>query len=175
MIKIIMPGKQNKKLGTISGKSFDEVRNQLLRRTVRLKERISQRYDSLSQQSSLDNVRALLEELKRKEEDDTHLIRKTIETGTIRSGDFDTPTSDYELLDHIIAENDSEPDPNDLQSVLLSAMKMSNDLHKVLLLMSEEYKMAGISNFLRTLAEHEMENKNRLVNIYDELINKDYW
>ncbi len=175
MINTIMPGNQTNRIGTISGKSFDEVRNQLLRRTVRLKERISQRYDKLSQQSALDNVRSLLEELKKKEEEDTHLIKKTIETGTLKSGDFDKPSGNYELLDHIISENLEDPDPNDLQSVLLSAMKMSNDLHKVLLIMSEEYKMAGISNFLRILAEHEMENKNRLVDIYDELINKDYW
>lgn len=175
MIYIIMPGNQNKKINTISGKSFDEVRNQLLKRTVRLKERISKRYDDLSQQSTLDHVRSLLEDLKKKEEDDTNLIRKTIETGTMKSGDFDKPSTNYELLDHIISEDLDDPDPNDLQSVLLSAMKMSNDLHKVLLIMSEEYKMAGISNFLKVLAEHEMENKNRLVDIYDELINKDYW
>ena len=174
MITINMPGPQNNP-STISGKSFEEVRNQLLKRTVRLKERISQRYDALSQQSTLDHVKALLVEWKKKEEEDTHLIRKTIETGILKSGDFDKSSGDYEILDHIISEDLEDPDPNDLQSVLLSAMKMSNDLHKVLLLMSEEYKMAGISKFLKTLAEHEMENKNRLVDIYDDLINKDYW
>ncbi len=174
MIIINMPGHKNN-MNTISGKSFDEVRNQLLRRTVRLKERISQRYDALSQQSNLDHVKSLLVELKIKEEEDTHLIQKTIETGIINSGDYDKSSGNYELLDHIISEDLEDPDPNDLQSVLLSAMKMSNDLHKVLLIMSEEYKMAGISKFLKTLAEHEMENKNRLVDVYDELINKDYW
>ena len=170
-----MPGDQYKNVNTISGKSFDEVRNQLLRRTIRLKERISQRYDLMAQQSLLDHVKSLLDDLKNKEEEDTRLIKKAMETGSVKTGDFDKPTSNYELLDHIIAEDLDEPDPNDLQSVLLSAMKMSNDLHKVLLIMSEEYKMTGIGHFLKTLAEHEMENKNRLVDIYDEMINKDYW
>ena len=175
MFKIIMAAKQNKNMSTISGKSFEEVRNQLLRRTIRLKERISQRYDILSQQSLLDHVKMLLDELKNKEVEDTNLIRKAIETGTVRGSDFDKPSTNYEMLDHIIAEDLEDPDPNDLQSVLLSAMKMSNDLHKVLLLMSEEYKTSGIGSFLRTLAEHEMENKNRLADMYDEMINKDYW
>lgn len=172
---IIMAGRHTKNVETISGKSFDEVRNQLLRRTIRLKERISQRYDVLSQQSLLDHVKSLLEDLKNKEEEDTRLIRKTIETGNVKSGDFDKPSTNYEMLDHIISEDLEETDPNDLQSVLLSAMKMSNDLHKVLLIMAEEYKVTGIGNFLKTLAEHEMENKNRLVDIYDEMITKDYW
>lgn len=175
MIKIIMAEHRSKTPSTISGKSFDEVRNQLLRRTIRLKQRISQRYDQLSKQSLLDHVKSLLDELKNKEEEDTRLISRTIETGSVKSGQFDKPSSNYEMLDHIISEDLDEPDPNDLQSVLLSAMKMSNDLHKVLLIMSEEYKMTGIGSFLKTLAEHEMENKNRLVDIYDEMINKDYW
>ncbi len=175
MFKIIMPGNHNKNISTISGKSFDEVRNQLLRRTIRLKERISQRYDTLSQQSLLDHVKILLEELKNKEVEDTKLIQKAMETGTVKGADFDKPSSNYEILDHIIVEDLDDPDPNDLQSILLSAMKMSNDLHKVLLLMSEEYKTTGIGKFLKTLAEHEMENKNRLADMYDEMINKDYW
>ena len=54
-------------------------------------------------------------------------------------------------------------------------MKMSNDLHKILMIMSEEYKVTGIGNVLKTLAEHEMNNKNRLAEIYDDMINKDYW
>lgn len=172
---IIMPGNTNKNVSTISGKSFDEVRDQLLRRTIRLKERISQRYESLAQQSLLDHVKALLDDLRSKEEEDTRLIKNVIETGSVKQSDFDKPTSNYEILDHIISEDLDDPDPNDLQSILLSAMKMSNDLHKVLLIMSEEYKMTGIAQFLKTLADHEMENKNRLADVYDEMINKDYW
>ena len=59
--------------------------------------------------------------------------------------------------------------------ILVSAIKMSNDLQKVLSIMSEEYKGPSSSNVFRKLAEHETENKNRLSEIYDEMINKDYW
>lgn len=170
-----MAGSQQRKVSTISGKSYEEVRDQLLRRTIRLKESISQRYDSLSQQSLLDHVKLLLEDLKVKEVEDTELIRKAMEQGSVVEGDFAKPTENYEILDHIITEDIDDPDPNDLQSVLLSAMKMSNDLHKILLLMSEEYQKTGIGKFLRTIAEHEMDNKNRLADMYDEMINKDYW
>ena len=175
MFKIIMAGEMQKNISTISGKSFEEVRNQLLRRTIRLKERISQRYDALSQESLLDHVKRLLEDLKQKEVEDTILIKEAMERGTIHGAQFDKPTENYEILDHIITEELDDPDPNDLQSVLLSAMKMSNDLHKIFLLMSEEYRTTGIGKFLLTLAEHEMENKNRLADMYDEMINKDYW
>ncbi|MDA8142647.1 MAG: hypothetical protein M0T81_01540 [Thermoplasmatales archaeon] len=170
-----MAGHDQNRISTVSGKSFDEVRNQLLRRTIRLKERIGLRYDQLYKDSLLDNVRKLLADLRTKEEEDTKLIKKALETGVIKIGNDNKPTLDYEMLDHIIAEDLADPNPNDLQSVLLSAMKISNDLHKILLIMSEEYKVTGIGGVLKTLAEHEMNNKNRLAEIYDDMINKDYW
>ena len=61
---------ESKKVNTISGKSFEEVRNQLLRRTIRLKERVSQRYEELYNQSMLDHVKKLLDDLKKKESED---------------------------------------------------------------------------------------------------------
>jgi hypothetical protein len=170
-----MAGQDKNRISTISGKSFDEVRDRLLRRTIGLKERIGLRYDQLYKDSLLDNVRVLLADLRTKEEEDTKLIRRALETGVIKIGNDKKPTLDYEMLDHIISEDLSDPNPNDLQSVLLSAMKMSNDLHKILMIMSEEYKVTGIGNVLKTLAEHEMNNKNRLAEIYDDMINKDYW
>ncbi|MCL4341986.1 MAG: hypothetical protein M1431_07830, partial [Candidatus Thermoplasmatota archaeon] len=62
-----MGSMEKKKMATISGKSFEEVRNQLLRRTIRLKERMTERYDELYRKSLMDNVRSLLMELKEKE------------------------------------------------------------------------------------------------------------
>ena len=46
-----MGSMEKKKMATISGKSFEEVRNQLLRRTIRLKERMTERYDELYRKS----------------------------------------------------------------------------------------------------------------------------
>ncbi len=166
---------EKKRTATISGKSFDEVRNQLLRRTIRLKERMSERYDELYRKSLMDNVRNLLLELKAKEEEDTRTIRKALETGAFRADGNQAARTDYGILDHIITEDMAEPDPNDLGSVLLSAIKMSNDLQKILSIMSEEYHGPASGNIFRKLAEHETENKNRLSELYDDIINKDYW
>ncbi|EQB70399.1 MAG: hypothetical protein AMDU1_APLC00032G0035 [Thermoplasmatales archaeon A-plasma] len=175
MSVIIMGTNEIKKINTISGKSFEEVRNQLLRRTIRLKERVSQRYEELYNQSMLDHVKKLLDDLKKKESEDIRLIRKAMETGTMKMGTNDSTGIDYGMLDHILSSDLDDPNPNDLGSVLLSAIKMSNDLQKVLSIMSEEYKGPSSSNVFRKLAEHETENKNRLSEIYDEMINKDYW
>ena len=166
---------EKKKMATISGKSFEEVRNQLLRRTIRLKERMTERYDELYRKSLMDNVRSLLMELKEKEEEDARTIRKAMETGAFRTEGYQNGGKDYGILDHIITEDMSEPDPNDIGSVLLSAIKMSNDLQKILSIMSEEYHGPASGNIFRKLAEHEIENKNRLSELYDEIINKDYW
>ncbi|MEM0156854.1 MAG: hypothetical protein QXN26_02170 [Thermoplasmataceae archaeon] len=166
---------ESKKVNTISGKSFEEVRNQLLRRTIGLKEKASQRYEELYNRSMLDHVRKLLEDLKKKESEDIRIIRKVMETGSIKTGSNDSTGIDYGMLDHILSGDMDDPNPNDLGSVLLSAIKMSNDLQKVLNIMSEEYKGPSSSNVFRKLAEHETENKNRLSEIYDEMINKDYW
>lgn len=172
---IIMGTNESKKINTISGKPFDEVRNQLLRRIIRLKEKVSQRYEDLYNQSTLDHVRKLLDDLKKKENDDIRLIRKVMETGTMKVGANDSNGIDYGMLDHILSNDLDDPNPNDLGSVLLSAIKMSNDLQKVLSIISEEYNGPSSNNVFRKIAEHEADNKNRLSEIYDEMINKDYW
>jgi hypothetical protein len=55
------------------------------------------------------------------------------------------------------------------------AMKMSNDFSKIFSLMAEEYKGLQVTNALRVLTDRELEMKNYLTNLYDDLINKDYW
>ena len=175
MIVTSMQLKEGKGRASISGKSFDEVRNHLLNRTISLKERMTQRYDKLYNQSLLDNVKQLLQSLKEKEEEDARIISRAMETGTLKMPVGGNGKTDYGKLDHIITDDLSEPDPNDMGSVLLSAIKMSNDLHKVLSIMSEEYKGSGEANIFTRLAQHEMENKVKLSELYDDLINKDYW
>lgn len=175
MIIIVMGSNDTRKSTTISGKSFEEVRSQLLRRTIRLKEKMAQRYDELYRKSLMDNVRMLLRDLKQKEDEDTRLIRKALDTGILKVDGNGSGQIDYGMLDHILSEDLTEPDPNDLGSILLTAIKMSNDLQKVLTIMSEEYRGPSSGNIFRKLAEHETENKNRLSELYDEMINKDYW
>ncbi|MEM0159123.1 MAG: hypothetical protein QW812_06400 [Thermoplasmataceae archaeon] len=170
-------GKEEKKpKTTISGKSFTEVKNMLLKRTLGLKDKISSRYEELYRMSTLDHVKMLLNNLKDQEEEDKKIIRKVLETGDlVRISPRDNDVRNLEMVDHIISQDLEDPKPNDLRSVLLSAIKSTDDLQKVLNLMSKEYEGAEIKATLKALADHEMEKKARLEEIYDELINQEYW
>ncbi|HLH85676.1 MAG TPA: hypothetical protein VKU79_02295 [Thermoplasmataceae archaeon] len=171
-----MPKEEKKVKSTISGKSFEEVRRMLLRRTLGLKDRISTRYDELYRMSTLDHVKMLLHDLKSQEEEDKKMIKKVLETGdSSRIMPKDSEIKSLEMMDHIIAQDMDDPKPNDLRSVLLSAIKSTDDLHKVLSLMSSEYEGTEIKMTLKALADHEMEKKTKLEEIYDDLINQEYW
>ena len=161
--------------GTVSGKDNEAVRENLLKKALRLKERIIERYDRLYKESSVDHVRIMLKDLANREEEDKKIIENAIEQGVVgeSAGFFDR--RNYEMLDHLVTEDLQEVNVNDMKSVLMSAMKMSNDLHNILEIMSQEYSDPTISEILGTLAEHQLNNKSRIAEIYDEYVNKDYW
>jgi len=165
----------NQKPRTISGRSQKELTNEIFQRVIKMKMKMISRYDQIYQESSLDHVRKILVKIKNSEIEDTELLRNAIETGSLEELSTESEPTDYELLDHIVADDTEEIDPNDLKSVLISAMKMSNDLSKIFSLMAEEYKGLQVTNALRVLANRELERKNNLTDLYDDLINKDYW
>ena len=161
---------------TISGKSFEEVRRDLLRRALTLKTRILQKYDDLYTRSSMDHVRFMLEGLKKEEDQDTLLIKKALETGVIEDDGNDVEeAANFQMLDHLIRKTLPETNPNDLKSVLLAAIKTTDDVHNLFELMSTEYSGTSLDSVLRNLADHEKVKKERLSELYDDLVNKDYW
>jgi uncharacterized protein with von Willebrand factor type A (vWA) domain len=62
-----------------------------------------------------------------------------------------------------------------LKSVLLAAIKTTDDVHNLFELMSTEYSGTSLDSVLRNLADHEKVKKERLSELYDDLVNKDYW
>ena len=175
MIQFSMDENMKNISGTVSGKDHEAVRENLLKKALRLKERIIERYDSLYKESSVDHVRIMLKELANREDEDRKIIEDAIQTGLIGESRDDIDKRNYEMLDHLVTEDLAEVNVNDMKSVLLTAMKMSNDLHNILEIMSHEYSNPAISNLLGTLAEHQLNNKNRIAEIYDDYVNKDYW
>ena len=171
-----MVRKDDKVKQTISGKSFDEVRKDLLRRALTLKNRIGKRYDDLYRRSSMDHVRQMLEGLKKEEDEDTAFITNAIETGKFAEEEAsEHEAENFQMLDHLIRNVLPETNPNDLKSVLLSAIKTTDDIHKMFELMSKEYNASSLKDILKTLADHEKVKKERLSVLYDDLVNKDYW
>jgi rubrerythrin len=161
---------------TISGKTFDEVRKNLLHRTMILKGRITQKYEDLYRRSSMDHVRYVLKELRSEEEEDTTFIKNALESGEIPIKPSTEPDmKNFEMLDHIIRDAGNETNPNDLKSVLLAAIKTTDELHNIFEIMSSEYGTSSISDLMRGLAQHEMSKKERLSELYDDMVNKDYW
>ena len=170
-----MISNENQKPKSISGKSQKELTNEIFQRVIKLKLRLINQYHKMYQESSLDHVRKILVKVENSEKEDMELIKSAMETGSLDELSPDSQPVDYEMLDHIIAEDSEETDPNDLRSVLMFAMKMSNDFSKIFSLMAEEHKGLQLTNALRVLTDRELEMKNYLTNLYDDLINKDYW
>ncbi len=166
---------ENQKPKSISGKYQKELTNEIFQRVIKLKLKMIQRYERTYQESSLDHVKKILLEIENSEKEDIKLIQNAIETGSLDELSTESEPTDYEMLDHIVADDNEEVDPNDLKSVLIYSMKMSNDLSKIFSLMAEEYKGLAVTNALRILVSRELERKNSLTDVYDDLINKDYW
>ena len=138
-------------------------------------ERISERYEDLYKRSSVDHVKLMLRRLQKNESNDRALILKAIKNGHFDEQSLKIERRDYEMLDHLIEADLDNINPNDLKSVMLSAMKMSKDFHHILDLMSLEYAGKELGNTLVILAKREVENKVRLEELYEEFVNKDYW
>lgn len=161
---------------TISRKEVEEVRENLLKKAFRLKKTMVVKYRELYDESSADHVRLMLETLIQKEQEDVDMIEEAISKGEFDKDDamvFDARS--FEMLDHLVTQDLEDVNVNDMKSVLLKAMKMSNDIHNVLELMSHEYSNTKVSGILATLAVNQLNNKNYIAELYDEFVNKDYW
>ncbi len=160
---------------TISGKQSEEVRDSLLRKAFRLKENMVRRYHEIFEESSADHVRMMLETLIENEEKDLGMISEAIEKREFDKAHQPSDARSFEMLDHLVTQDLEDINVNDMKSVLLQAMKMSNDIHNILELMAHEYSDPQVSAVLMRLATHQLENKNYIAELYDDFVNKDYW
>ncbi|MEM0155683.1 MAG: hypothetical protein QW597_03665 [Thermoplasmataceae archaeon] len=161
---------------TLSGRDLRKVRADILSKAKRMKEKVGNRYSRLSEESNLDNVSNILSWLAKQEIEDTAVIDKLIETERIvHQRALLTNVRDYEMLDHLISDDMGQVDANDLNSVLLSAIKTTIDMHNILELMSKEYSDPEISGPLNLLAQRELRNKGRIEELYEEFVNKNNW
>jgi hypothetical protein len=160
---------------SLSGRDFRKVREDLLMKTIRMKEKIGNRYTTMSNESNLDNVKGILRSLAQQELEDKAMIEKLIRSGKTASNAPLVEVRDYEMLDHLISDDLEQVNANDMNSVLLSAIKTTKDLHNMLQLMSKEYSEPEISGVLSLLAQRELMNKGKIEELYEEFVNKNYW
>ncbi len=128
-----------KKNNALSGRDLAEVQRDILRRAIRLKERVIERYMGIAEETNLDHVRSILKDIIEREREDVKVLQNAVRTGKfLSSGGADI--RDYELMDHLIADEIEEFDKDDLASVLKMAIKVSNDLMRLFSLMATEYQ-----------------------------------
>ena len=153
----------------------NSLKDNLLKSVIKLKTRIIAKYEAMLEDTSLSNVRTMIEQMIMQEKVDIELLKST-ETSVYSNQDIkQIKKNDYEMVDHLINDDISGMNANDLKMVLQWGIKTYNDLHKVLQVMAEEYEEPKIKNTLVSLSMNELKKKNKLSEKYDELINQNYW
>lgn len=165
----------SKTSSTISGKEAKEIRSVLLKKALTLKENMAKRYREFYEKSSADHVRMMLKTLGENEEKDLELIRDAIGSGSFDDTYDTSDARSFDMLDHLVTQDLEDVNVNDMKSVLLKAMKMSNDIHNIFELMAHEYSQTRVGQVLKTLAVNQLSNKNYIAELYDDFVNKDYW
>ncbi|PYB67809.1 hypothetical protein DMB44_07910 [Thermoplasma sp. Kam2015] len=160
------------KYKTISGNSYDEVIEVLLKRLAELKSQRERSYRNIANSNLPDHVRNIL----MKVADLEMQSRKKIEEA-LKIGEFDAvkPESrSYQMIEHLVRNADVK-EISDIRSVLLKSIKEEDDLHRALQIMSTEYSGTKVEPILRSIMKYEEMNKNQLADLYDEYVNEDYW
>jgi len=159
----------------ISGKDKGLVRQDLITNIIRLKSRLRSRFEELYLKSSMDHVRNILKDLSLSEDEDIDALKKAMEDDTLSELELMADANeDHERFDHLLPE-EGPVDQNDVKSVLMLAIRYYKDLYDILQLMEKEYTDPAIQRTLHTTMSRELANKNKVEDLLDELVHKDYW
>ncbi|EQD45768.1 hypothetical protein B2A_09156 [mine drainage metagenome] len=142
---------------------------------IRLKSRLRSRFEELYLKSSMDHVRNILKDLSLSEDEDIDALKKAMEDDTLSELELMADANeDHERFDHLLPE-EGPVDQNDVKSVLMLAIRYYKDLYDILQLMEKEYTDPAIQRTLHTTMSRELANKNKVEDLLDELVHKDYW
>ena len=159
---------------SISGKDMGSLAETLLQKVIRLVEKGRDKFNELKDQSSMDSVRLTVGDI-------VQLVDSLISgLEELKKEDLGTPikieneAKEMEMLDHLIKEEDVL-DPNDLKSVLLEVMKVNRNIQTVVSLISAEYRNPALQSVMSNVSNCLVNYKNRVEELYDDLVNRDYW
>jgi len=168
MIFVVMTHKYK----TISGNSYDEVIQILLKRIAELKSQRERSYRKIANSNLPDHVRSMLLKVADLEMQSRKKIEEALKMGNL---DAVKPESrSYQMIEHIVRNADVS-EISDIKSALLKSIKEEDDLHRALQIMSAEYSGTEIEQVLKSIMKYEEMNKNELADLYEEYVNEDYW
>ncbi|CAC12476.1 hypothetical protein [Thermoplasma acidophilum] len=160
------------KYKTISGNSYDEVIQILLKRIAELKSQRERSYRKIANSNLPDHVRSMLIRVADLEMQSRKKIEEALKIGNL---DAVKPESrSYQMIEHIVRNADVS-EISDIKSALLKSIKEEDDLHRALQIMSTEYSGTEIEHVLKSIMKYEEMNKNELADLYEEYVNEDYW
>ncbi|MHB1441010.1 MAG: hypothetical protein ACYCSO_09555 [Cuniculiplasma sp.] len=159
---------------TISGKPPDEVMEKIVAKLISVKRDIIGRYESIKEKSKLHSTIQILEELISIEEKDISILENAEVLDEIMYSRRTGKEHDYGSLDHIIS-SDPEPVKDDPKSILAWSILKSDEMYKMAELLSDEYEDENLKKLLKNIAESEMKRKNRITELYEEIINRNDW
>ena len=159
---------------TVSGKPPDEVMEKIVSKLISVKRNVISKYEALREVSKLHNTIQILDELINLEKRDIEILENAEALEEVMYSRRTGKERDYGSLDHIIS-TDPEPERDDPKSILAWSISKSDEIYKIADLLSEEYDDESLKKLLKNIAESEMKRKNRMTELYEDIINKDDW
>ncbi|GEM_PF-6864077 len=161
---------------SISGKSPEEIRKHVFNSIILIKDGLVKQYTDFLKKTSLDHVKRVLAGIVNNEREDIEELKNAMENKEFLSyeGEGIDPERDIELIDHLI-EEEKKIDCTDLSSIIKGALRVTNDLLSLIRLMIEEYPIEGVQVPLKHLLNKELDYKRDLEDLYEELVEKEYW
>lgn len=159
---------------SISGKDISKLSDTLLQKVIRLVLNGKETFVSIRKKSSLDSVKITVSEIIELMDNLASDLEEIGKEGWEGYSNQDEEIREMEMLDHLISE-EKVTDPNDLKSVLLEIMKVNRNIHSVVSLIAAEYTNPAMRGMFSSILDGLVIYKNRVEELYDELVNKDFW
>ncbi|MGP6219741.1 hypothetical protein [Caldiplasma sukawensis] len=151
-----------------------EIMEKIINKLISIKKSIIEDYKKIREKSKMDHSIKIVDDLINMETNDIRILSETEIKPEIMYSQRKGREEDYRMLDHII-NSEEKPKADDPRSILSWRISISDYLYKMELLMAQEYEDKNVSDLLKNLAESEKKRKNRITEIYEELINGDSW
>lgn len=159
---------------TISGKPSEEIMEKLIQKVISIKRESIKKYEKIRGKSKLDHTIQIINELIGLEERDINILENAEVSPNIHYARRSGVAEDYEVLDHMISQ-DEKMISDDPRTILAWTINKSDQIYKIAQILSEEYDDPDIKTILQNIAQSELKRKNSISELYDDIVNRDYW
>ncbi|MCL4346242.1 MAG: hypothetical protein M1496_07805 [Candidatus Thermoplasmatota archaeon] len=159
---------------TISGRPSEEIMEKLIQKVITIKKEAITKYDRIRSKSKFDHTIKILDELIALEQRDIEILENAEVSPNIHYARKTGVAEDYEVLDHMISP-DEKMVSDDPRTILAWSINKSDQIYKMAQILSEEYEDPDLKTMLQNIAQSELKRKNRISELYDDIVNRDYW